>query len=102
MASLPEIDNKTARAIFLARHGLSENPTGASKGPDLRSVIEQLGFVQIDSINTVSRAHHMILHARQTSYRPRHLDLFHERDRGAFEHWTHDALEVEICASSRA
>ncbi|WP_299816906.1 hypothetical protein [uncultured Jannaschia sp.] len=63
MTALPKIDNRTARAIFLDRHGLASNPTCAGKGADLKRVIDALGFVQIDSMNTVARAHHMILHA---------------------------------------
>ncbi len=55
------------------------------------SVINQLGFVQVDSINTVARAHHMILFARRPAYREKALKRLLERDRSVFEHWTHDA-----------
>ncbi|RVV96974.1 winged helix-turn-helix domain-containing protein [Mesobaculum littorinae] len=55
------------------------------------SVIRGLGFVQLDSVSTVERAHHMILHARRTAYRPAHLAPLLDRDRLLFEHWTHDA-----------
>lgn len=96
MSALPRIDNGTARAIFLDRHGLAATPAGPGKGDDLQSVIDNLGFVQIDSINTVSRAHHMILHARRPAYRPRNLHLLHDRERGVFEHWTHDASMIAM------
>jgi uncharacterized protein YcaQ len=96
MAALPQIDNPTARALFLDRHGLSAAPSGPGKGADLQAVIDALGFVQLDSINTVARAHHMILHARRTAYRPRSLHLLHDRDRGMFEHWTHDASMIAM------
>lgn len=96
MSAIPQIDNQTARAIFLDRHGLSEAPVGRGKGADLQGLIDALGFVQIDSINTVARAHHMILHARRPAYRPRNLDLLHDRDRGVFEHWTHDASMISM------
>ncbi|MEM7730741.1 MAG: crosslink repair DNA glycosylase YcaQ family protein [Pseudomonadota bacterium] len=96
MASLPRLDNRTARALFLHRHGLADPPSGLGKGADLQAVIDDLGFVQLDSINTVVRAHHMILHARRTAYRPRNLHVLHDRDRGVFEHWTHDASMIAI------
>ena len=96
MTTRPLIPNAQARALFLDRHGLAETPSGPGKGADLQGVIDDLGFVQIDSINTVSRAHHMILHARRPSYRPRNLELLHDRDRGAFEHWTHDASMISM------
>lgn len=96
MTTLPQISNKTARALFLDRHGLAEAPAGPGKGADLQSLVDALGFVQIDSINTVARAHHMILHARRPAYRPRNLDLLHDRDRGVFENWTHDASAISM------
>ncbi|NNE87609.1 MAG: winged helix-turn-helix domain-containing protein, partial [Silicimonas sp.] len=96
MTLLPEIDNRRARALFLGRHGLSAAPVGPGKGDDLQGVIDELGFVQIDSINTVARAHHMTLHARRPAYRAKHLDVVHTRHRGLFEHWTHDASLISM------
>ncbi|WP_298437180.1 crosslink repair DNA glycosylase YcaQ family protein [uncultured Jannaschia sp.] len=96
MAALPRIDNRTARAIFLDRHGLAETPSGPGRGADLQSVISDLGFVQLDSVQTVARAHHMILHARRPAYRPRNLHVLHDRDRAVFEHWTHDASMIDM------
>ena len=60
----PVIDNRSARNVFLARHALSENPRQKQSRADLLSLIERIGFVQVDSINTVARAHDMILFAR--------------------------------------
>lgn len=91
MTVLPRLPNDAARALFLDRHGLAEAP-----GKDLRGIIGDLGFVQLDSINTVVRAHHMILHARRTSYRPGDLHRLHDRDRALFEHWTHDASMIDM------
>jgi uncharacterized protein YcaQ len=54
-------------------------------------MIEEMGFVQIDSIATVERAHHMIPFARNETYRPRLLTHLLEKDRALFENWTHDA-----------
>jgi hypothetical protein len=90
----PVLDNRAARRLFLDRHALAEQPTGPAKGADLTALIERLGFVQVDSINTVERAHHMILFARRASYRPKHLAPLLERDRALFEHWTHDAAII--------
>ncbi|MEM9795298.1 MAG: crosslink repair DNA glycosylase YcaQ family protein [Pseudomonadota bacterium] len=96
MTALPRLSNQHARALFLHRHGLAEAPAGPGRGADLQAVIDDLGFVQLDSINTVVRAHHMILHARRPAYRPRNLHLLHDRDRGVFEHWTHDASMIAM------
>ena len=94
--SLPRLTNRAARRLFLDRHALLEPPTGPGKGTDLLDLITRLGFVQVDSISTVERAHHMILHARRTSYRPTALTRLYEKDRALFEHWTHDASIIPM------
>ena len=86
----PVLTNPQARAIFLHRHALAEAPTGPAKGADLAALIDRIGFVQVDSINTVARAHQMILLARRLSYQPQALDLLLAQ-RSLWEHWTHDA-----------
>lgn len=90
----PILDNRAARRLFLHRHLLGDTPAGHGKGADLMGVIRKLGFVQIDSVNTVERAHHMILFARRPAYRPRALHRLIEKDRLLFEHWTHDASVI--------
>lgn len=52
----PVIDNRSARNLFLAPHALSENPRHEQPRADLLFLIDQIGFVQLDSINTVARA----------------------------------------------
>jgi uncharacterized protein YcaQ len=85
------IDNRTARRAFLALQGLSDPPRLRQTRQDLLEMIRRLGFVQVDSINTVARAHHMILFSRNATYREKHLKTLVEKDRLLFEHWTHDA-----------
>lgn len=88
------LPNGPARRLFLQKHLLSGLEPGPGRGTDLLSVIQRLGFVQLDSINTVARAHDLILFSRRPSYRPRTLELLLERDRAVFEHWTHDAAVI--------
>jgi uncharacterized protein len=85
------IPNTRARRLFLDRHALAEAPTGPSTGGALLDLIERIGFVQVDSINTVARAHDMILWSRRQSFRPPALKRLLEKDRSLWEHWTHDA-----------
>ncbi|MBT3333607.1 MAG: winged helix-turn-helix domain-containing protein [Rhodospirillaceae bacterium] len=92
--SLPHISNQQARRIFMARQGLCLPPHKLQSKEDLRDLIRQLGFVQIDSIRTVERAHHMILFTRNQTYRPEYLRQLLEVDRHLFEHWTHDAALI--------
>ncbi len=88
---LPLIDNRTARRIFIDRHALADAPTPKQSRADLLTLIERLGFVQLDSIQVVERAHHMILFARNQTYRKQDLAHLLEKDRALFENWTHDA-----------
>lgn len=94
--ALLRLSNGVARRLFMDRHALLEPPSGGAKGADLLQLITRLGFVQLDSINTVARAHDVILYSRRPSYRPKNLtDLYH--DGGAlFEHWTHDAAMIPL------
>ncbi len=90
------LQNQPARRLFLDRHALCEATTGPASGADLAALIDRIGFVQIDSINTVERAHHMILWSRRQSYRPEALKRLLEHDRAVWEHWTHDASILPI------
>jgi uncharacterized protein len=93
--SAPHLPNPLARRLFLERHALSgSTPARGSAG--LAALIERLGFVQLDSIATVERAHHMILLARRPAYRPADLDRLLTQERALFEHWTHDAAVIPM------
>ena len=87
------ISNRQARCLWLASQGLGDAPTGAL---DLAAIIHDLGFVQLDSIQIVARAHHHILWSRNQNYREPMLDRLMARDRGIFEHFTHDASVIPM------
>ncbi|WP_108813719.1 winged helix-turn-helix domain-containing protein [Loktanella sp. Alg231-35] len=94
--TVPVLNNRAARHLFLAKHGLADRPSGPGKGPDLEAVIGNLGFVQLDSVNTFARAHDLILWSRRQQFRPKALQHLLHRDRQLFEHWTHDAATIPI------
>ncbi len=94
--TVPVLSNLRARGLFLARHGLAEPPSGAGKGVDLAGVLGDLGFVQLDSVNTFARAHDLILWSRRQQYRPQALNHALARDKTVFEHWTHDAAAIDM------
>jgi uncharacterized protein YcaQ len=82
------IPNGTARQLWLSANLLTDTPTGPL---DLGALIQSLGFVQLDTIQVVSRAHHHILWSRNQKYRETMLDRCLAKDRAVFEHFTHDA-----------
>jgi uncharacterized protein YcaQ len=93
--TLPVLKNPAARRLFLHRHGLGTAPSGPATGAALAQVIHDLGFVQVDSVNTLARAHDLILWSRRQSYRPEALSRLAAR-RQVFEHWTHDAAVIPV------
>jgi uncharacterized protein len=90
------LTNPIARHLFLQHHALTEPRHGIATGAELAALIDRIGFVQVDSITTVERAHHMILWARRHTYRPPALKALLEQHRAVFEHWTHDASIVPV------
>ncbi|MGB0968793.1 MAG: winged helix-turn-helix domain-containing protein, partial [Halocynthiibacter sp.] len=56
-----KIDNTTARHLWLASLGLSDAPGGPL---DVAMIVRKLGYVQLDTINILTRAHHHILWSR--------------------------------------
>lgn len=95
--TLPIVPRAAARALFLDAQGLLDDPARTCTPARLYRTIERMGFVQIDSINAVERAHHLTLAARFDGYRPAMLTRLLESTRQLFEHWTHDAAAIPTC-----
>lgn len=93
----PVLSHRQARRLLLHHQGLGALPRTAQDKAALLELIERIGFVQVDSIRTLERAHHMILFARQPRYRPERLSALLEHDRCLFENWTHDASIIPSC-----
>lgn len=53
------------------------------------AAIGALGYVQIDTINVVERAHHLTLFSRCPDYSAAHLHRLQSGDRAVFEYWAH-------------
>ncbi|MDU8928480.1 crosslink repair DNA glycosylase YcaQ family protein [Alisedimentitalea sp. MJ-SS2] len=87
MGAALRIPNRQARWLWLDAQGLAATPTGAL---DLAQLIHELGFVQLDTIRVIARAHHHILWSRNQNYREPMLGKL-LKSRGIFEHFTHDA-----------
>lgn len=84
------IPNRQARRHLMALTGL-DGRAGPMRRRELARAIDGLGFVQVDSVNVLERAHHHILFSRGAGYRRADLSALVEKDRSLFENWTHDA-----------
>jgi uncharacterized protein YcaQ len=58
--------------------------------------IERLGYVQIDTIAVVHRAHHHVLWTRCPDYEPETLHELQAVDRRVFEYWAHAIAYLPI------
>ncbi|MFT5485910.1 MAG: hypothetical protein ACI9JL_000720 [Paracoccaceae bacterium] len=83
-----KISNRDARRLWLDAQGLATPPVGEL---DILPIVRRLGFVQLDTIRVVSRAHHHIIWSRNQHYREPMLNRLLAEDRSVFEHYTHDA-----------
>ena len=63
--TLPRLKNRDARRLVLDRHLLLRPAAGPGRAADLEGVLFSLGFVQVDSVNTLARAHDLILWSRR-------------------------------------
>ena len=74
----------------MAKQGLGTKQLFGTALLGTRCAIEHLGYVQIDTLSVVERAHHHILWSRVPGYDPLHLNEL-IRQRHIFEHWFHAA-----------
>lgn len=84
-----------AQKLALHAQGLPLSTSKGSAYSKTLNTFEQLGYVQIDTISVVQRAHHHTLWSRNSSYQPKHLDQL-VADRKVFEYWSHAAAYLPM------
>jgi len=83
-------DLKRLRRLALSSQGLLKANTFGSGVNGASNAIKHLGYVQIDTISVVERAHHHVLQSRVSSFKPEMLNpLLVNGD--VFEYWSHAA-----------
>ena len=91
-----KLSNKQARHLALTCQLLRGRRFAAKNKECVARTIEHLGYVQIDTISVVERAHNHTLWAHCCDYHP---DMLHELqavDRRIFEYWGHAASFLPI------
>ncbi|MHC4200889.1 MAG: winged helix-turn-helix domain-containing protein [Planctomycetota bacterium] len=87
MSGPTKITMPTARRLAIRAQGLDgtwklpPGKEGASRA------VERLGYVQVDTISVVARAHHHVLWSRCRGYAPGMLLDLQAKDRRVFEYW---------------
>lgn len=83
------------RRLALAAQGLLlPQPYGHGLA-GARKAINQIGYVQIDTISVVERAHHHVFHSRVPKFKPAMTNQL-LLDGDIFEYWTHAAAFLPI------
>ncbi len=63
---------------------------------DLAGIISHLGYLQIDSISVIQRAHHHVMWSRNHAYRRGVLTRLQKEPRRIFEYWSHAAAYLPM------
>ncbi|MBN48793.1 MAG: hypothetical protein CMN85_04575 [Spongiibacteraceae bacterium] len=82
------------KLVLLSQRLPPVKPPGSAISATL-SAIEHLGYIQIDTISAVQRAHHHTLWNRNPRYAPSHLDQL-VADKQVFEYWAHAAAYLPM------
>ena len=90
MKHQPElISSSLARRLALRSQGFGQTiALGRSKARVL-GILNHLGYIQIDTIAVLERAHHHTFWTRFPGYAPSMLHALQAEDRAIFEYWGH-------------
>ena len=93
---LPESLSKieARKLTLLSQRALPSSTTGLAINATL-SAVEHLGYIQIDTISVIQRAHHHTLWNRNPRYQASQLDHLVE-DGKVFEYWSHAAAYLPM------
>jgi hypothetical protein len=94
-ARIADVPAAKLRRIALEAQGLSRQAPFGRGRQATRRAIERIGYVQIDTISVVARAHDHVLHSRVPNYAPAHLDAL-QADGSIFEYWFHAAAYLPM------
>ncbi len=90
------LSSQEARLLALNCQGLHKNDFfGKGKEGTLKA-IEHLGYIQLDTISIIARAHHHTLWTRVKNYKEQYLNELLEKDKTIFEYWSHAASYLPI------
>lgn len=89
------LSNTEARQLSLSSQGLNTPSAPATALTLTQQVIEHLGYIQIDTISVIQRAHHHTLWTRHPNYQAQHLEQLLEQKQ-IFEYWSHAAAYLPM------
>lgn len=90
------LSKQEARRILLNRQGLIRRDQFGRGQKAVNTAAAAIGWVQIDTISVVERAHHHVLHSRISNYKADDLHQLQKTDRHVFEYWFHALAYLPI------
>ena len=87
--------SKTLRQLAINQQGLGQTPRFDAGLTGSLQAIEHMGYVQIDTISVVERAHHHVLWSRVPEYNNSHLNQL-VQEQSVFEYWYHAAAYLPM------
>jgi uncharacterized protein YcaQ len=94
--STPTISKELARRIAIHSQAIDNHAKFPAGKEGVAQLIERLGYIQIDTISVIERAHHHTIWNRFQEYIPDMLDELQANDRHIFEYWGHAASYLPI------
>ena len=94
--TLTSMSPKQARRIVLASQGLLQKEPFGTGIQGVQKTINQLRYIQIDTISVVERAHHHVLSTRVPRYSPDMLHELQAKQKTVFEYWYHAAAYLPM------
>ncbi len=89
MSSIFTISKQEARKLALHCQGL------LSGFDNTLAAIQQIGYVQIDTISVTERAHHHVIYSRNPNYKQQEIIQLMD-DKKVFEYWSHAAAYLPM------
>jgi uncharacterized protein YcaQ len=83
------IPKNMARSLAVKTQLLDNDAKIDSGKNGILQIVDQLGYIQIDTISIIQRSHHHTLWTRHAQYQVELLDELQVKDRAIFEYWGH-------------
>ena len=87
-----ELEASHARRVALWRQGLVAGARASGPAvPQVRSMVHELGAVQLDTISVLARSHELVAYARFGTVGRQAIETAYWDDNACFEYWSHAA-----------
>ncbi len=95
MSHIPTLSIDQAQKIVVLQNKLHFSKAGLKGAVAALQSIQQMGYIQIDSISVIARAHHHSLYNRVRGYQESQLDEL-LKNKSIFEYWSHAAAYLPM------